>query len=249
MKDLKSDVDRIAADDGVAIVFIHGILGTPQYFSFLRPFVPEGWHVCAITLKGHCGTVGDFADASMAEWKAQVSGLVIDLRRTYRRVVVAAHSMGTLFAIREAVDGRADALFLMNVPLSLRLSRRLFITPLKIFTGRADMSDKWMTAAVEAYGIADDRNLFHYIPWVCRYLELFAEIWHVRRLAACLDVETQAYFSAHDEMVSPSAMRFLGDSHKIVSKILPDSGHYYYSETDKTTLISDFKTFVAHIQP
>ena len=241
--ELQADIDKQSVGGGIAIVFIHGLLGSPEFFDFLIPYVPEDWTVCSLTLKGHCGTVRDFGAASMSDWKKQVKSEVGHLRLTHRRVVVAAHSMGTLFAIREAVEGAADALFLMNVPLALRVTRRLFATPMKVFTGNIDPSDKWTAAAVRAYGTSADRNPLHYLPWIARYMELFGEIGRVRKLGSMLDVPVMAYFSAHDEMVSPSSAKYLGSSHKLVVKLLPASGHYYYAEADKEKIIIDFNDF------
>ena len=241
--DLQADIDKRSAGGGVALVFIHGILGSPEFFDFLIPYVPEDWTVCSLTLKGQCGTVRDFGAASMSDWKKQVKSVVGCLHLAHRRVVVVAHSMGTLFAIREAVEGRVDALFLMNVPLALHATRRLFMTPMKIFTGNIDLSDKWTAAAVKAYGISDDRNILHYLPWIARYMELFGEIRRTRRLAARLDVPAMAYFSRHDEMVSLSAAKYLSCSHGLTVKVLSESGHYYYADEDKNTLILDFRDF------
>ena len=83
-----------------AILFIHGILGKPDYFNPFLPLVPAGWTVKNILLKGHGGSVRDLAAASMAEWKQQVHEALSHLRADHAHVYIAAHSMGTLFAIR-----------------------------------------------------------------------------------------------------------------------------------------------------
>lgn len=223
------------------ILFIHGILGKPDYFDFLRPYVPEAWRVTDILLEGHGGSPQEFAAASMARWRGQVAEAVEALRKDGARVVIVAHSMGTLFAIDTAVRGIADALFLLNPPLALRVTRRLLSTPFKVLRGRID--DCWTRAAKDAYSIADDPNLFHYIGWVPRYFELFAEIHRTRGLMSGLAVPTRVYVSAHDEMVSPSSGRLFPHRPEITVTTLADSGHYYYTDADRAAIIRDFCEF------
>lgn len=53
------------------VLFIHGILGKPDYFDFLRPHIPaEGFHTEYILLEGHCDTPKGFGKASMAQWRS-----------------------------------------------------------------------------------------------------------------------------------------------------------------------------------
>lgn len=233
------------AAGGVAILFVHGILGNREFFDFLLPYVPRGWTQRSLLLEGHGGTALDFAGASMARWREQVHEAVAELRSCHGRVLVAAHSMGTLFAIREAVDGGADAVFLLNPPLRLRLSARLLVTPLKIFTGRVSPDDVWTQAAIKACGVEIDRNLLHYVGWIPRYIELFVEIWRTRKLCHRLECRTEVFFSAHDEMVSSRGRRYLEENHRAEFNSLPTSGHYYYSDSDRAAIISRFKQFTA----
>jgi len=48
-----------------AVLMIHGIVGTPEHFAMLYPYVPEDWSIYSIRLAGHGGSVEDFAAASM----------------------------------------------------------------------------------------------------------------------------------------------------------------------------------------
>lgn len=228
---------------GTAILFVHGILGNREFFDFLQPCVPPEWTRRSLLLEGHGGSVRDFARASMARWKAQVHEAVAELRQSHGRVVVAAHSMGTLFAIGEAVRGGADAVFLLAPPLSLRLSARLFATPLKVATGRIRPDDVWAQAALRAYGITGGGNPLHYLGWAPRYAELFAEIRRVRRLCPQFRAPAELIFSACDEMVSPRGRRYLEGNLQAAFTLLPASGHYYYSDADRALIISRFKSF------
>lgn len=223
-----------------AILFVHGILGTPDHFDFLLPLVPSGWSVHNILLKGHGGGVKDFSAASMAGWKQQVHEALQALLRSHSRVVIAAHSMGTLFAIQEAAAGRIAALFLLNTPLRIHITPQLLSTSWKVFRADIRPDDKWALAAYRGYGIAGDTNIMHYAGWAPRYMELFSEIRKTRGMAHGLTVPAQVYLSLHDEMVSvKSGKLFAGNPHVTV-KELRESGHFYYSPRDRRILRRDF---------
>lgn len=227
---------RSAAGPHGAILFVHGILGAPDFFSFLIPDIPRDWALFTITLDGHCATPRDFGAASMKRWKAQVSEAASDLKSRFVRLVIVAHSMGTLFAIEQGVCGNADALFLLNPPLALRPSKRLFLTPIKVYTGRIRPDDVWTNAAVEAYSISDDANPLHYLCWPKRYLELFNEIRKTRPLVCRLTIPVTAIYSVLDEMVSPRSAKLFESLSSATLLLLEESGHYYYTPSDKETI-------------
>mgnify|MGYP002425729728 CR=1 FL=1 len=60
-----------SGQERIAILFIHGILGTTSHFEPFLSLVPPNWSICNLSLKGHGGSVKDFSQASMTEWKQQ----------------------------------------------------------------------------------------------------------------------------------------------------------------------------------
>ena len=231
-----------------ALLMIHGILGAPSYFDFLRPYVPDGYDVYAPMLEGHGGSARQFGRASMRRWKAMIHNITSDLIDRYGSVTIVAHSMGTLFAIAEAVrrpEG-VRGLLLLNPPLHLRLSRRLFATPMKIMTGRVREDDSWTMAAVRACSIEVDANPLHYLRWPARYIELFAEIRATRSIVPRLAVPTHAFYSSHDEMVSPGSQRLFPAAITDIT-LLPASGHYYYTPADTSAILAAFKEMTDNI--
>ncbi len=231
-----------------AILFVHGILGSPDNFRDMHPLVPEWADVHTILLDGHGSTPREFGNASMARWKAQVADKVRCLRNEYARIVIVAHSMGTLFAIRAAADKMADSLFLLNVPLKLRPTRRMLTTPLKVHFGRISDDDVHTIAARNVYSLTDDPNVFHYAGWIPRFLELFAEIWRTRKLTHLIDVPTRVFLSEHDEMVSPRSDRYFAGIPTVKTFHLPDSGHYHYDDTDRSTVALEFRAMLEELQ-
>jgi esterase/lipase len=231
-----------------SLLFIHGILGSPKHFRFLLPFVPDDVTVNNLQLKGHGGSVREFSHASMAEWKQQVDDALTEMRRTSDHIIIVAHSMGTLFALQEAVTRPVDALFLLNVPLQVRLSPRLFRDVWHLYRGELHHEshmhiahrDPWISAARHVYGLSWDPNLLHYLGWIPRYMELFSEINHTRHVVGALSTPCMAYLSLWDEMVSTTSGKLLQHNPCVTLQHLHTSGHYYYSKADVQHMQQDF---------
>ena len=227
-----------------AILFIHGILGTPDQFRPFLQLVPSNWTLCNILLKGHCGSVRDFSSASMAEWKRQVHETLRELQLSHDRVIIAAHSMGALFAIQEAVEVPVEELFLLNAPLRVHLTVRLLKIVWGVFRGNISPDDDWMLAAQNAYGVERDSHILRYLSWIPRYVELFSEIRKTRKIAPELTVKSRLYYSARDEMVSIGFGGMFENNACVTVKALDSSGHVYYSPEDLRFLQNEFGDMV-----
>lgn len=225
-----------------ALLLVHGILGAPDYFDFLRPCVGPQWRIEPLLLQGHGSTVVAFGRASMARWKQQVSEAVERLRAEgYDTIVIAAHSMGTLFALDQAFQGRVEALFLLNPPLRLRVTPKLLLNPVKMKLRLSAAPD--VMAARRAYSIGDDANPLHYLGWVPRYMELFREISRMRSVihrSQWPDIPMVVGISSHDEMVSPKVIRFFEGKPRVEVLPLSESSHYHYLPADKQLVIGAF---------
>ena len=193
-----------------------------------------------LLLEGHGGSVRDFSAASMDRWKQQVCKALQMLRADHNRVVIAAHSMGTLLALQEAVKEPVAALFLLNVPLSVRPTLQLLPTVRAVCRRPSPLDDQRLLAARNACSIQQDPRFWRYLGWVPRYAELFSEIGRTRKLVQSLTVPCYAYFSLKDEMVSPKSAGFLAGNPCITVKTLAGSGHFYYTPEDLRLLQADF---------
>ena len=68
---------RIVDHADTAVLFIHGIVGTPNHFHAFIPLVPEHISVCNLLLDGHGGSVKDFSHTSMRKWVVQVDSTTV----------------------------------------------------------------------------------------------------------------------------------------------------------------------------
>ncbi len=117
---------RIAEDAETAILFIHGIVGTPNHFGAFVEHIPDNVSVYNMLLDGHGKGVEDFGNTSMEKWEEQVENAVEELARIHEEIYIVAHSMGTLFAIEQAIKSKkVTKLFLLAVPLKLFIKPRM----------------------------------------------------------------------------------------------------------------------------
>ena len=225
-----------------AILFIHGILGTPDHFDDLISLVPDDISIHNLLLDGHGKTASDFSQTSMHQWEIQVEQAVADLLKTHARVSIVAHSMGTLFAIQQAIfTGEISGLFLLAVPIVVSPKLRMFSNAFKVYWGR---NDRFGAAAKAACSISPSRNPFHYLGWIPRYLELFQKIHKTRTLLQDLHTPTIAIQSRLDEMVSENADRYLRKHTSMDVYTLEKSYHYLYDSQELIKLKELFQGFL-----
>lgn len=219
-----------------AVLLIHGIAGSPGHFRDLTPVIPEEFSVYNILLDGHNAAVEDFAKTSMAKWKAQVKSTLAELFARHEKVVIVAHSMGTLFAIQAAIHhpDRIPRLFLLNVPTRPWVRASTMVTALKVAFGQLD--DPKAQAMRSDTGIMLTAKLWEYLGWLPRMVELLKECSRVRKIIPQLHTPTLSFQSREDELVSIRACRDLEFHPFIANVVLEDSGHFVYGPEDTAYL-------------
>ena len=227
---------RIVEDSDTAVLMIHGIAGSPAHFRDLIPVIPADWSVYNILLDGHGGTVSDFSRTSMKKWKAQVHGVLTEILEHHRRVLLVAHSMGTLFSIQAAIDhpDRIPALFLLGVPTRPWVRFSTMLTCLRVSWGNLKPNDH------AARAMADDCSI---------RMELLAEIRRVRGILPDLTVPTLTFQSRRDELVSLRSCRDLENYPAIRNTVLEHSGHFGYGPEDLETLRSSLAQMISQLLP
>lgn len=229
-----------------AVLMIHGIVGTPDHFDMLIPLIPGEWSVYNILLDGHGKSVEDFAASSMKKWKMQIWDLFGRLSSRYDRIAVAAHSMGTLFAIQLGIEHpeKIPFLFLMACPMRVGLRWFGVVNSMKAALNLTDDRKPLEAATKAACSIQTDWRLWKYITWIPRYLELFREVGLTRDLLPELNIPCYAFQSRRDELVSNRAGKVLEGNGAVQVAYLAHSGHFYYREDDRDCLLKSFKAII-----
>ena len=232
---------RINSNADIAVLFIHGIVGTPNHFNEFVSLVPETFSVHNMLLDGHGKGVRDFSKTSMKKWEVQVASAVKELSLAHKELYIVAHSMGALLAIEQAVKNeKITKLFLLAVPLHLSIRGRMLVNSLKVYFDRIRPDDYQALAAKRCYGIQGSKNPFLYIGWLPRFFELFAKIRRTREIINLLHTKCFIYQSGKDEMVSKRSAKYLGNNKDILVKELKNSGHYYYNKEEFDFLRTEF---------
>lgn len=232
---------RICSNPTAAILFIHGIVGTPNHFNKFIPLIPKSFSVYNLLLDGHGKGVRDFSETSMKKWESQVTSAVEELSATHEKIYIVAHSLGTLLAIEQAIKNKKICkLFLLAVPLRIWLKPKMPVNSLKVYFDKISPDDPEAVAAKNCYGIGKDKNPFHYIGWVPRFLELFAKARRTRKNITMLNTPCLVFQSRNDEMVSKKCIGYLKQNPCVSVNVLENSGHYYYDKADWDFLMTEF---------
>ncbi|MEE0061592.1 MAG: alpha/beta fold hydrolase [Acutalibacteraceae bacterium] len=241
------ELDRIVPQSDTAVLFIHGIIGTPNYFNRFIPLIPEDWTVCNLLLDGHGKGIDDFAKTSMDKWKAQVEEKVNQLCDMHENIILVGHSMGTLFAIQQGIKNpdKIKALMLLAAPLRVGVKPLMFSNFAKVVFNHFEDDDHMALATVNTFGIDMDKRLWKYLGWIPRYLELFSEIRKTREILSELSVPCYAFQSKNDEAVSMTSCNDLNINENIHTTVLNDSTHYYYNNDDYNLIVNQLTSLVA----
>lgn len=240
-----AEMIRLVPGADTAVLFIHGIVGTPNHFTTqisMLDLVPETWSLYNVLLEGHGMGVKEFARSSMKQWKAQVWRIFQDLAKTHERVILVAHSMGTLFSIQLALENPEKVPFLFLIGVPLRPGLRLFgiVNSLRIAFNCVREDHPLEKALRDDCGVRTSPWLWQYIGWIPRFLELFREIYRTEKVLKELKVPCTAYQSKKDELVSNFTRRVLARSGVVEIVDLPESTHCYYAPRDAALLRADF---------
>lgn len=246
------ETKRLVPKAKFAVLFIHGIVGTPNHFRMavdLEALVPQDWSCRNLLLPGHGQGVKEFAESSGKQWGAYVREAFQELAETHKAVLVVGHSMGTLFALqlvrefREKVGG----LFLMNVPLRPWLRLWGIANCTRLAFGRVRTHIPREAAILTACGSEPTKQLWRYLPWIPRYLDLFGEIIRTERALTEPEMPYQIIHSRKDELVSNRTVRVLRKRGLVRIAEMAESSHFYYPLGEKEEIVKAFQEMLCAI--
>ena len=237
---------RVVPNADTAVLFIHGICGTPNHFSDLIPLlelVPEDYSIYNVLLDGHGKSVEDFSKTSMKKWHEQIWRTFEELSDTHKHIVLVGHSMGTLFSIQLAAQHPdvVPFLLLFAVPLRPKMGLTVIRNSLKLVFGKLRDDVPQESAMNRACGITPTRKLWKYLGWIPCFLELFLEMFKTERVLQQLTVPCTAFQSQRDELIAFCGRKILERNDNVSVRILPDSSHFYYHPGDQAMIRNEFE--------
>lgn len=224
-----------------AVLMIHGIMGTPRHFDSFLPLIPESWDVYNILLEGHGKSVRDFNAASMAGWQTQVQGWFRELSSRYDRLIVIAHSMGTLLAMEAArlYPDKLERMVFLAPPLKIFMRPVMVKYSVKEILGRIDEKNLREAAVSRGNSIRPEKRVWQYLGNVPRLLELLQFSSRCRKIP--VQVPCLVFLSGKDELIPVSAGKYLPGCETV---ILPQSGHFYYTPEEWTVTAQKTEAFL-----
>ena len=239
---MHKEFKRVIANADTAVLFIHGIVGTPNHFRNLLPLedlVPDGWSVWNLCLPGHGGSVKEFGQSTMAQWRQYVKMAFLELAENHGQVILVGHSMGTLFALQLAAEfpDKVQELFLLAVPLRPHLGFPIINSCLRLVFGRIREDRPVEQSILFACGATPTPKVWQYIGWLPRFAELLVQIRKTEKILTDIQVPCRIFQSRRDELVSNRSEKVLTKYGMNVVR-LSHSGHFYYAPEDKNLVLT-----------
>ena len=225
---------RLVSGADTAVLFLHGIVGTPRHFDERLPLVhlvPDKWSIYNILLPGHGASVDAFSASSMEEWKRYVWKTFDRLASTHRKVILVGHSMGTLFATQLAVEKgeKIPFLFLLASPICPKVSFAAVQHSVGLVFPHGHGDPRIRRAMSHSGSVRLTKKLWKYIPWIPNFWDLLAEARDTKRLLPKLQTKTIVFQSKSDELVSRRSEEYLSQCADIRITVLENSTHFYYT--------------------
>ena len=234
------------------VLLLHGILSAPQYFRFLLDDIPQEYAVSGILLEGHGSDADALSETGMQAWKQQVHAQFRQLSARYPHIIIAAHSMGTLFALELAAGHpqQIDAMLLLGVPLYAHLTAYGAVWGMLIGAGmQPEPQEKRAFAMRDSFSMRPDQRMLPYLRWIPRYRELFREMQRTREQLHRITVPCTAFQSAKDELVSLRALPLLYANPAIRLHVLRESSHFYYPAADEARILRAWRRILKANRP
>ena len=225
---------RLVPGAETAVLFLHGIVGTPRHFDERLPLVhlvPENCSVYNLLLPGHGGSVDAFSASTMEDWKRYVWKTFDKLASTHRHVILVGHSMGTLFAIQLAAEKgeKIPFLFLLASPICPKVGVSAVQHSVGLVFPNPYGDPKIHRAMSNSGSVTLTKKVWKYIPWIPNLLDLLTEARKTKQLLPKLQTKTIVFQSKFDELVSRRSESHLKQCPNVKITVLANSTHFYYT--------------------
>ena len=234
--------------NGDAIVFIHGILGSPGQFRFLADeLFKKGFDCISLLLPGHGGTAKMFYQTPCGKWAEYVKQRIDEVAKKYKRVVLVGHSLGGLLCLDYAASSAVAGIVLINTPLAFKISPKQLAISMKILFSCADSDDELHSVYRAAFSVSNGR-IYEYPLWLRQFIGLVFIMQRSRKRLKNVRAATLIIQSAKDESVYRRSAALLSAS--LVNThsqllYLEHSYHGYFPPDDRKTLVEAIIKFMS----
>ena len=230
-----------------AIVFVHGILGSPCQFQTLADELSgQGFDCKVLLLPGHGGSGKAFYQTPYGKWFEYVKHSIDKSTALYKRVFLVGHSLGGLLCLNYAANSDVSGVILINTPLVFKVSLKQLSFSLRILFSPAYKDDEFLASYRQAFSVTGGK-WYEYPLWLRQFIGLYRYIGQTKKLLKDVRVKTIIIQSVHDESVLLKSMGLLksGLANSKVEVIrLEESYHGYFPPEDRQLLVDTIANFI-----
>jgi len=237
-------------DSDTLVVFIHGFMGCPGYFSeFAEAVYAQGYSVAALLLPGHGGAHKEFIKAGCQDWEGHVGRAMARFRERYRRVFLVGHSMGGLLALNASLEteSHVQGVFLIACP-ALTPGASLRMLSARLLRMVLPKRHKLNRAYAQAYGLRGKCSLGGSFGKVRPMYEFCKLQKKAKANLSKVTIPVVIVQSLRDETVpSKNAALLKRGLGQAWSKVimLKWSWHSYYEEEEKQIVSDELLSFIS----
>ena len=114
--------------------------------------------------------------------------------------------------------------------------------------GESLTNSSYAEASKKSISINLEPDLFGYIGWVPRFLELFSLCRYCRRHKDNIQVPCIAYLGSADELVSMRSKKYLEGNPNVTLKIMDGVGHMFYPPEYMEQMCEDLRILLKQIE-
>lgn len=242
---------KIRENADTAILFVHGIYGSPVQFEQLAEnLFNQGYTVMAVLLPGHGKGAKDFARSGSKEWYAEVSRAAASLRKNHRNIYMVGHSMGGLLSLKEGIANGVNGVVLISVPMKVKLSIRTISMSVRMLWGNPDKDDEFLKSYRYAYSVQKG-SIWQYAAGLPGLIDVVKMTRSTRKALTEVDFPVLVIQSSRDETVSWQSVSILkrGLTSKMDTLLLEKSGHCYYHPEEIGRINDKVSEFIKTVTP
>ena len=223
--------------DSTAVLFVHGIQGSPEQFRFLIDALPSGIETRNLRLPGHGADAMAFRSSGRADWLAAVRRETEELLQEGRRIVLVGHSMGCLLGLlcSDLLGDPYRGMLLLCCPFRVRPTFRYLSIGLRAARPERPGEDPAVTATRAANSVYLRRSL-EQLTLLHPYADLLRLMGQTRSAGPECPTKLRFFFSERDEIVSPRSRDFAAAYPNAAVRVLPGCTHNYFNNEARQLL-------------
>lgn len=238
----------LCAGNSEAIVFVHGIGGSPVQFAPMAEFLfGRGYDCMALLLPGHGSDASAFCHTPFGAWRSHIFQAIDTIAKQYRKVSLIGHSLGGLLCLEYAAANDIDGIILINTPLAFKISLKQLSVNLRVMMGKPDRDDEMIAEYRRSTGISGACRWYEYPLMPRPFLHLTRHMRIARRILGDVKARALVVQSCLDETVVLNSARMLRAGLANVqgeTLWLESSYHSYFPERDRMKLFSSILVFL-----